>query len=102
MAEEKLSPALQAIIDEYNANKGKGGAKPVQQGPVDNPLKDPTIKELLREGGFTDEERVAILALPQARAVSLGPRILRADTAMAAAVSLWMAAAGDWSRHGER
>jgi 16S rRNA (uracil1498-N3)-methyltransferase len=50
------------------------------------------------EGGFTDEERHAIAALPQARAVSLGPRILRADTAVVAAISLWMAAAGDWSR----
>ncbi|MFS0737310.1 16S rRNA (uracil(1498)-N(3))-methyltransferase [Sphingomonas sp. 1P06PA] len=48
------------------------------------------------EGGFTDEERAAIRALPAAVPVSLGPRILRADTAMAAAVSLWMAAAGDW------
>jgi 16S rRNA (uracil1498-N3)-methyltransferase len=48
------------------------------------------------EGGFTDAERAAIRALPDARPVSLGPRILRADTAMAAAVSLWMAAAGDW------
>jgi 16S rRNA (uracil1498-N3)-methyltransferase len=54
------------------------------------------------EGGFTDEERIAIRALPQARPVSLGPRILRADTAALAAISLWMAAAGDWSRHGER
>jgi 16S rRNA (uracil1498-N3)-methyltransferase len=34
--------------------------------------------------------------VPQAAAVTLGPRILRADTAMAAAVSLWMATAGDW------
>jgi 16S rRNA (uracil1498-N3)-methyltransferase len=48
------------------------------------------------EGGFTDEERDAIRALPQARRVSLGPRILRADTAALAAISLWMAAAGDW------
>lgn len=48
------------------------------------------------EGGFTDEERDAIRALAQARPVSLGPRILRADTAALAAVSLWMAAAGDW------
>ena len=48
------------------------------------------------EGGFTDEERAAIRALPQARAVSLGPRILRADTAALAAVALWMASAGDW------
>ncbi|RDE07406.1 16S rRNA (uracil(1498)-N(3))-methyltransferase [Sphingomonas aracearum] len=48
------------------------------------------------EGGFDAEEREAIRALPQAVGVSLGPRILRADTAAAAAVSLWMAAAGDW------
>jgi 16S rRNA (uracil1498-N3)-methyltransferase len=48
------------------------------------------------EGGFTDEERAAIRALPQARPVSLGPRILRADTAALAAITLWMAQAGDW------
>ena len=50
------------------------------------------------EGGFADEERAAIRALPQARPITLGPRILRADTAAAAAISLWMAAAGDWER----
>jgi 16S rRNA (uracil1498-N3)-methyltransferase len=49
------------------------------------------------EGGFTDEERAVIRALPQARPVSLGPRILRAETAAIAATALWMAAAGDWS-----
>jgi len=50
------------------------------------------------EGGFTDEERTAIRALPQARPIGLGPRILRADTAALAAVTLWMSAAGDWPR----
>jgi 16S rRNA (uracil1498-N3)-methyltransferase len=54
------------------------------------------------EGGFTDEERAAIRALPDARPVSLGPRILRADTAALAAISIWMGAAGDWSRHAIR
>jgi len=49
------------------------------------------------EGGFTDEERAAIRALPQAGAVTLGPRILRADTAALAAVALWMGSAGDWT-----
>lgn len=49
------------------------------------------------EGGFTEEERAAIRAVPQAVAVTLGPRILRAETAAAAAVTLWMAAAGDWT-----
>ena len=48
------------------------------------------------EGGFTDEERAAIRAVEQARPVSLGPRILRADTAALAAVALWMGSAGDW------
>jgi len=50
------------------------------------------------EGGFTDEERAAIRALAEARPVSLGPRILRADTAALAAVTLWMAGAGDWPK----
>jgi len=54
------------------------------------------------EGGFTEAERDAIRALPEACAVSLGPRILRADTAAVAAVAVWMAAAGDWHRHGDR
>jgi 16S rRNA (uracil1498-N3)-methyltransferase len=49
------------------------------------------------EGGFTDEEREAIRALPQARSISLGPRILRADTAALAAVALWMGKVGDWN-----
>ena len=48
------------------------------------------------EGGFTDAERQATRGLEQGVAISLGPRILRADTAAAAAVSLWMAANGDW------
>ncbi len=51
------------------------------------------------EGGFADEERTAIRALPQAVPISLGPRILRAETAALAAAALWRAAAGDWSRH---
>jgi 16S rRNA (uracil1498-N3)-methyltransferase len=48
------------------------------------------------EGGFTDEERAAIRARPGAVAISLGPRILRAETAALAAVTTYMALAGDW------
>eukprot|EP01035_Chromulina_nebulosa_P007306 gene7306-9858_t len=47
------------------------------------------------EGGFDSDERAAIRATPGAVGISLGPRILRADTAAAAAVSLWMGANGD-------
>lgn len=49
------------------------------------------------EGGFSDAENRMIRALPQSVPVSLGPRILRADTAAIAAISLWMAGRGDWS-----
>ena len=48
------------------------------------------------EGGFTPEERVAIRATPGVCAISLGPRILRAETAALAAIAAWMALAGDW------
>ena len=48
------------------------------------------------EGGFTDEERTAIRAEPGATAISLGPRILRAETAALAAITAYMALAGDW------
>ena len=48
------------------------------------------------EGGFDPAERTAIRAHPSAIAISLGPRILRADTAAIAAVATWMATAGDW------
>jgi 16S rRNA (uracil1498-N3)-methyltransferase len=48
------------------------------------------------EGGFDESERAAIRALPAARAITLGPRILRAETAAIAATALWMASAGDW------
>jgi 16S rRNA (uracil1498-N3)-methyltransferase len=50
------------------------------------------------EGGFTPDEAAAIRAVPSARPISLGPRILRAETAAAAALAVWMAAAGDWGR----
>jgi 16S rRNA (uracil1498-N3)-methyltransferase len=45
------------------------------------------------EGGFTPDERAAIRAMPDALAASLGPRILRADTAAVAAVAVWQALA---------
>ncbi|WP_380785430.1 16S rRNA (uracil(1498)-N(3))-methyltransferase [Sphingomonas sp. R86521] len=48
------------------------------------------------EGGFDSDEREAIRGCAQAVGIGLGPRILRAETAAAAAVALWMAAAGDW------
>jgi 16S rRNA (uracil1498-N3)-methyltransferase len=48
------------------------------------------------EGGFSAAERTLLRALPYASPCSLGPRILRADTAAVAALSVWQAALGDW------
>ncbi|WP_299352563.1 16S rRNA (uracil(1498)-N(3))-methyltransferase [uncultured Shimia sp.] len=48
------------------------------------------------EGGFSTAERDRLKALPFAHVVSLGPRILRADTAAVAAMTLWQQALGDW------
>lgn len=48
------------------------------------------------EGGFTPEEAATIRSAPNSRAISLGPRILRAETAALAAIAAWMTAVGDW------
>lgn len=49
------------------------------------------------EGGFSPEERAKLKALPFAHVVSLGPRILRADTAAVAAMTIWQQTLGDWA-----
>ena len=49
------------------------------------------------EGGFDEAERAAIRAHPVATAITLGPRILRGETATIAATAMWMGIAGDWS-----
>jgi 16S rRNA (uracil1498-N3)-methyltransferase len=48
------------------------------------------------EGGFSPAERQAVRGLAMTRPVSLGPRILRADTAAIAAMTLWQSSLGDW------
>jgi len=49
------------------------------------------------EGGFAEDERVSVLKLANVVRLSLGPRILRADTAAVAALALVQAQLGDWS-----
>ncbi len=48
------------------------------------------------EGGFAEDERSALLKLPNVVRLALGPRILRADTAAVAALALVQAVLGDW------
>ena len=49
------------------------------------------------EGGFSAVERKRLAALDFAHTISLGPRILRADTAAVAAITLWQQTMGDWA-----
>lgn len=48
------------------------------------------------EGGFSERERARFSSLESAHPVALGPRILRADTAAVAALTLWQMQFGDW------
>ena len=63
------------------ARESRGGGVAILTGP---------------EGGFDPAERAALRALPFVTPVTLGPRILRADTAALAALAIWQAVAGDW------
>ena len=59
-------------------------------------LKLPAALLIGPEGGFTPEERAGLKRLVFVKAISLGPRIMRADTAGAAALTLVQAVLGDW------
>jgi 16S rRNA (uracil1498-N3)-methyltransferase len=59
-------------------------------------LDDPAAILIGPEGGFSTEEAQRLRARPGVTPLSLGPRILRADTAAVAAITLWQAASGDW------
>jgi 16S rRNA (uracil1498-N3)-methyltransferase len=48
------------------------------------------------EGGFSEGERARLNAFTFVTPISLGPRVLRADTAAVAALTLWQSVRGDW------
>jgi len=72
-----------------------GDAKPVQAA-LAGAAAGPWGVLIGPEGGFSPKEREMLRALPFATAATLGPRILRADTAAISALTLWQAALGDW------
>ncbi|OWK31572.1 16S rRNA (uracil(1498)-N(3))-methyltransferase [Sphingomonas dokdonensis] len=88
---------LPALLRDWSAERALYFADEMGGAPARDAMKaGPAAILIGPEGGFDDEERAAIRALPQAVGISLGPRILRADTAAAAAVAIWMASVGDW------
>ena len=62
----------------------------------DLPVGSPVALLIGPEGGFDPAERSAVLARTQVRRISLGPRILRADTAAVAALAVLQSVLGDW------
>lgn len=80
-ADESLTSAKTAL-ETQATEQGRGGKWAILIGP---------------EGGFSADEQKKLRAMPQVLPISLGPRILRADTAAVAALTLWQAALGDWA-----
>lgn len=84
-------PADRALI---LADEGEASSSPVE---ALSALRGRKVGLLVGpEGGFSDEERARLRALPYVVPISLGPRILRADTAAVAALAVIQAIIGDW------
>lgn len=94
---EKLGPVL-ADWDERRllifADEAAPHASPIEALKASRPR--PLAVLIGPEGGFEREERAALLAKPFVLPISLGPRVMRADTAAVAALALVNAALGDW------
>lgn len=97
---EKLSSLLSNWPDDRAllfCDEGEAGAPQMAPEAVLPPLQGKPVAILIGpEGGFSPQERADIRALPQSVSMSLGPRILRSDTAALAALSLFQAYCGDW------
>jgi len=96
-AVDDLRP-LSRLLDDWPAGRrlmfcDEGLAGPVSDLPA---APGPWAILIGPEGGFSPAERARLHDHPSAYPVSLGPRILRADTAAVAALARWQAALGDW------
>jgi len=96
-AVDDLRP-LSRLLDDWPADRrlmfcDEGLAGPLSDLPA---ARGPWAILIGPEGGFSPAERARLHDHPAAHPVSLGPRILRADTAAVAALALWQASLGDW------
>jgi 16S rRNA (uracil1498-N3)-methyltransferase len=91
-AQAKLAALLAEVSGRTIFFADENGGAPLLDAARAHP--GPALILIGPEGGFDEAERAAIRAHPSAIAVTLGPRILRADTASVAAIAVWMSAAG--------
>ena len=75
----------------------EAGEAPPAAEALRNAARGPSAIIIGPEGGFDPTERSRLRQLPFVMPVSLGPRIMRADTAALAALTLWQAMLGDWN-----
>ena len=99
---EILPPVkLSKLLEDWEASRRLMFCDETGGAPVLEALKDanagPWAILIGPEGGFDPEEAEHLRGMDGASVVSLGPRILRADTAAISAMTLWQAATGDWS-----
>lgn len=92
---------LEKMLDGWEADRrlmfcDEGGSVPPALQALAGTPSGPWAVLIGPEGGFAPEEAERLHGLPFVTPVSLGPRILRADTAAIAALTLWQAALGDW------
>ena len=91
LLDQVVQPTDRRII---YCDEGDAGQNPL---PLLREIKERRLALLVGpEGGFSDDERKMLRALPFVTAIPLGPRILRADTAAVAALSVIQATVGDW------
>lgn len=100
---EVLAPEkLERLVGGWDASRRllfcdeAGDARPVLDALAEAPA-GPWAILIGPEGGFSPAERTRLRELPFATPATLGPRILRADTAAISALTLWQAALGDWT-----
>ena len=99
---EILEPVkLKAVLDEWDGGRrlmfcDEAGDSALATQALASAEREPWAILIGPEGGFSPPERTVIRAVPAAVPVSLGPRILRADTAAIAAMTLWQSMLGDW------
>lgn len=100
--EVREARSLDAVLDAWPAGRrllfcDETGASPPAPEALRGVSPGPWAVLIGPEGGFSAAELGRVKALPQVLSVGLGPRILRADTAVVAALALLQAAIGDWS-----